>query len=816
MYNRLSDKLLFDYFMLHSTRKEDIYCTVPFYLSEEEYKQFRESSEVINKLVFKIMTNITTEFKDFQEYMPSFKYKEEIINLKRPMDSVFWVRYDGFLRADGGVFYSEFNYDKPCAEREILATGDMKVHKNINTDYRIKLKTAFKGLLERQPVKERYRIALLSDPCHYEETNLMFLLMKELSLQSVEFVLVGPKNLNVIENTVYAFEKPVDIIIRLFPTEFSHEINHFDKILEAFENYKVDIVNDPRVIIGQCKSLYTYLWMLIEAKDSRVTEEEAKAVRASLPYTEEFNQSKIEEALKHKDRLVLKPVYGRYSIDVFIGTLLSDKEWIESIKYALESEKSFILQEFCKIKSSEAYYTLDGNFVFPTKAFGNVGCFMLHHELSGSCVRWSTDYLTTDEYTWITPIGIKSDDININKLQYSEETRKALWNKVTERAMFEADFTGRYARRIQYIGLEYISLSKKKYLELVEASEKLAEIMHRTQNVLFENLDYFADILGIIDLKDIIRHRHTEEFLFLGRMDWALDCSGELKLLEINSETPAGLAESLFVDSIIAEELRVDLEQSNKVLKEKIVSQFSRIINDYSRSNPIKTIGLLSSTYYEDWYTVNSLYKILRDLPYDFIVGSIYDCKVSSAGKWSLHGKELDAIYRYYPLDWFDKEDMKDKKEALKNTLSINPPHTIVSQSKAFFAVMYELLKQGFYEAAEKEAIIKYIPKTSFDVKELETFDYIVKPILSREGDGVVLACELKEQPDENHVYQERVNTLGLDYGVYDSFGRTEEVLYPILGVYIAGTSYGGMYARLGEFVTSNSCIYTPVFVKEI
>jgi glutathionylspermidine synthase len=815
MYSKLSDKLLFDYYMMHSTRKEDVYCTVPFYLSKEEHHQFKYTSETLNKLVFRIMSNITTSFKDFQEYIPDFKYRNEIINLKRPLSQVFWVRYDGFLRANGGVFYSEFNYDKPCAEREILATGDMEAYNNINSEYRYRLLQTLNSLIERQPKKQKYRIALLSDPCHYEETHVMFLLRKELELDNIEFVLVGPKNLYVMHNVVHAFDKPIDIIIRLFPAEFSHEINDFDKILQAFEDYKVDIVNDPRVIIGQCKNLYTYLWKLINSKDDRLSAKEIEAVASSLPYTEEFHKSKIEYVLKNKSKLVLKPVYGRYSIDVFIGSLHTEEEWEESVKYALESEKPFIIQEFCEIKASDTYYTMDGNFIFPTTAFANIGCFMLNDDFSGICVRWSSDYLTTDEYTWITPIGVKDSSVNISRLNISGEIRKNLWNKITERAMFEADFTGRYAKSLEYVGLDYITLSKEKYNELGKASEKLAEIMNRTQDVLFNNMDNFASILGVSNLKEVISSRYTEEFLFLGRMDWAIDYSGNLKLLEINSETPAGLVESLFVDNIIVEEINIDLYSANKILKNNILFQFKKIIDDYSKTQDIRTIGLLSSTYYEDWYTINSLYKILKELPYEFVVGSIYDCKVSDSGKWSLYGTELDAVYRYYPLDWFDKEDMVDKKESLKSTLSINPPHTIISQSKAFFAVMYELLKQGFYEEDERKVIIKYIPKTSFNVEELGTYDYIVKPILSREGDGIALACELQKKPDENNVYQERVHTLSVEYCVHDNLEDTHQMFYPIFGAYVTGTRFAGIYTRLGKFITGNLCVYTPTFIKD-
>jgi glutathionylspermidine synthase len=127
---------------------------------------------------------------------------------------------------------------------------------------------------------------------------------------------------------------------------------------------------------------------------------------------------------------------------------------------------------------------------------------------------------------------------------------------------------------------------------------------------------------------------------------------------------------------------------------------------------------------------------------------------------------------------------------------------------------MYELFDQGFYNEEESYLITKYIPKTSLDVEKLETYDYIVKPILSREGRGIDLAFELKDMPDENHIYQERVHTLNVDYTVHDNIGEFKDVLYPIFGAYVTGTEFAGIYTRLGKFVTQNLCVYTPAFIE--
>lgn len=812
MYEKLSDKFLFQYFMLHSKRKDNIYSKNPFYITNEEYRQFVDTSIVLNGLVLRIINNINSTFSDFIEYIPDFKYKEQILNLKRPFQNVFWVRYDGFLKKDGGIFYSEFNYDKPCAEREILITGDMKVYNNINAEFRDNLKHALKCVIERQPKKEMYRVALLADPCHYEEELLTFLLKSELEHDNVKFIRVGPKNLCVKDDEVMAFNKKIDVILRLFPTEFSCEINDFNKILHAFDMGRVDIINDPRVIIGQCKNLYTYLWKLVENKDSRLLKEEISTILKTLPYTKSFDKLHKEYIFRHKDEIVIKPVYGRYSEDVFIGNMYSQDEWIEVYEYVKNCNKPFIIQDFCQIRQSDTFYSPDGNFLFPVKAFANIGCFLIEGKFSGAAIRWSDGYLTEDENTFITPIGVKSDVIKIKAIDV--KNRKNLWNKVTERAMFEADFTGRYAMNNEYISLDYVELRRQKYEELVYATEKLSQILDKTQNIVLDNIEYFADILGIRELKGIAKDRFTNEFVFLARMDWAIDFSGNLKLLEINSETPAGLVESMFLDKIIIEELNISKESSNETLKEKIIRQFKKIIEDYKSTHIIKTIGILSSTYYEDWYTANAVYKIVKDLPYEFVIGSIYDCKVSENGKLSLFGKELDAVYRYYPLDFFKKENIGHLMGALKNTLSINPVHTIVSQSKAFFAVMYEFLKQGLYNDEEKKAILKYIPRTSVEVGELNTFDYIIKPVLSREGIGVKFACELKELPEENYIFQERVEILNLEQNVYSNMGKKRDSVYPIIGTYITGKEFAGIYTRLGKLVTGNTCMYAPTFIK--
>lgn len=154
--------------------------------------------------------------------------------------------------------------------------------------------------------------------------------------------------------------------------------------------------------------------------------------------------------------------------------------------------------------------------------------------------------------------------------------------------------------------------------------------------------------------------------------------------LELNAETPAGLVESIGIAEIIKKELNIQHENPNVFMKVQIKAQFSKILEEYKRVKEIHTVAILCSTYYEDWYNAKAVYDIVEGLPYDMVMGNISDVQVQDE-KIYLYGHPIDAVFRYYPLDWFLKEGRKDVLEALQlNTLSINPPHTIITQSKAF------------------------------------------------------------------------------------------------------------------------------------
>ena len=181
-----------------------------------------------------------------------------------------------------------------------------------------------------------------------------------------------------------------------------------------------------------------------------------------------------------------------------------------------------------------------------------------------------------------------------------------------------------------------------------------------------------------------------------------------------------------------------------------------------------------------------------------------------------LYGNKIDAIYRYYPLDWFCfDEDMKKFLDPLsKKEYLINPGHTLITQSKAFFAVLYEVIGKGILSKEEEKIIRTYIPYTTLERDSKLSADYLAKPYLSREGNGI-LDSFAELSPEEEYIFQDRVNVRPLRMDIYSSLNKKEKLQFPVLGIYITGDKPSGIYTRMGEFITDSTAKYIPLYLNK-
>jgi len=814
----LTEKILFDYYMISSIRENEIHSPFPFYLDKELFEAMVSSAEILNAVICRI---INTKFKNSDELpfiMGKFMLDKEILSIQCPVSPFFWVRYDAFVRADGGIFFSEVNYDKPCAQREIAISDMLGPHNNPSANFRNAFYENFKSLSKDAfATNPKPTVVILVSPNHNEEIHLAHFYMDLLKDLNLEFVIASTDNIRVKDNQVFAFDKPIDIILRQFPTEFLYEIKDIKEILRLFEEGNLLIINDPRAIIAQTKSLFAYLWELVDADDLFLSQLEKATIKETIPYTTIFDKSKINDLFLNKNRYVIKAVYGRYSEQVYIGTMLSDEEWKLIINDVCESEDLHIIQEFCPIKKDEVLRFNGENFENKT-AFGNFGIYLSNNKYCGSCIRWSPNYLSEDESVWVSPVGVS--DRNIHIFQFvADHNYNSIFGKINDTAAFEFGFTGGYTGAQQSFSLDALILEEATFDEIKEATNKLANLFYKTTKHVQQNGAILCPVLGIAEeLIPLVSQQLQNTLSFLGRFDFVFDNIGRLKLLEFNAETPAGIIESIGLNSLIKDTVKIPYNNPNENMAQQLRSEFSRIIDTYKSNTTIHDIGFASLAYPEDFYNTKFLFDILHNRDENFVLGEISGLHITN-NKLGLYEQPLDAIYRYYPLDWlFIDECDKGLGEILKeNTLCINEPSTFISQSKAFFALVWELYKGGFYNKEENDLILKYIPYTSLNPDDFPNDDYCAKPYFEREGKGVTFSIKEVDRDfiKDEMVFQDRIPIQTVSLTIHTTVSVTQEVVYPVIGAYVIGNEFGGIYTRAGGSVTDANAIYIPTYIKE-
>ena len=177
--------------------------------------------------------------------------------------------------------------------------------------------------------------------------HLAHLYMDMLHDLPVNFVIHETENILVGDDGVVVFGSHVDIILRQFPVEKLHKIANAKKLLQLFDDGLVTIVNDPRAIVGQAKSLFAYLRRLAESGSTFLTHKERQTILNTLPYTILLEEANLNEVAAKRDKYVVKAVYSRYSEQVYIGKMMTDVQWTDCSKKLLQAANPIFCRNCC-------------------------------------------------------------------------------------------------------------------------------------------------------------------------------------------------------------------------------------------------------------------------------------------------------------------------------------------------------------------------------------------------------------------------------------------------------------------------------------
>jgi len=312
---RFTDELLFRFFMPASSREEEIFSPIPSFLDRSIFNHMVECSQVLHEISMRLLQLLAGGARFHGYALDDFPFRQEVEAIPLPLAPLFWGRYDAFCQEDGTVFFTEFNYDKPCAEREILISEALNPRGSPNSNFSRSFRQAFDEQLKSAGMEpdRPLSIAILADPCHYEEAHLAHLFMDLLAGKGRRFTLAGAMNIRVSSRCARAFGEKIDVLIRQYPTEFLYEADDCRGLLELAGEGKLLVINDPRAVLVQAKSFFSVLTTLEEQESPLLSESERAVIRETIPRTKPYDGSLRDELIALKDQVVIKSVLGRYS-----------------------------------------------------------------------------------------------------------------------------------------------------------------------------------------------------------------------------------------------------------------------------------------------------------------------------------------------------------------------------------------------------------------------------------------------------------------------------------------------------------------------
>ena len=402
----------------------------------------------------------------------------------------------------------------------------------------------------------------------------------------------------------------------------------------------------------------------------------------------------------------------------------------------------------------------------------------------------------------------------------------------------------------RYPALSPLRFDAELYDELRDVSEKLFKIFAKACRV-FQNCP--RDFMRDMDMPEkIIPYLNVPNALdlptWLARFDYVFDRNLNLKMVEINADTPCAMVESYYGNKIAADFFGAADPNGGEYEKlqnfmETIVNRVFTIKMDINTKKFSKDIFLFSCfhDYIEDYgNTMFLLNTLSHNHQCEVKFASFYDLAVADGFVQCPDFTRPKIIYRLHPMELLIEETATDNSELGILFMEgykdgkfqmMNPPEAIIMQNKGFMALIYALANTNqFFTPAEIDLINTYIPASYFakDVKKFQLNRQLIeKPIWGREGNGIkvidrnaniVLEKELEhpenvvQRDSKLKMYQEFIEqpqfTAETDYAK-DLPG------YVTLSCFMLGNRASAVYGRFSyEAIAGTEAFWVPLLMK--
>ncbi|MGH1205369.1 glutathionylspermidine synthase family protein [Bacillus paranthracis] len=372
----------------------------------------------------------------------------------------------------------------------------------------------------------------------------------------------------------------------------------------------------------------------------------------------------------------------------------------------------------------------------------------------------------------------------------------------------------------QYMSTSIKKINKKEYYDIIEATDLVKTIFQRIYEYLLKSYEGFLQLKLPTELWEVTRIHYEGLFSYFTRFDFIVT-NGEIKLIEINADTPTGYLEPSVANQVLCDHHNVI---NPNCLEEKLHKAWNKIITDYQ----LKPNDLIHFTSYdwheEDFQTVKFIQQHCPQ-PNDYV--GIQSIVVKDDGLYTPGGIKIEYLYRLYPLEYLlDDKDSSGKRIGLifldhianGRVKIINPPSAFLIQNKGVLALIWQLHEQNQWFTEQEHAIIeKYFLPTYFSKDKFEEndIDYVKKATLGREGGGVSIINQGKEVAadktpyyDQQHkIYQKYIEMPDCTIDTWDG----EYTGKLLIGSHLIGGEAAGLFLRVGEKITGNLSMFIGI-----
>ena len=398
-------------------------------------------------------------------------------------------------------------------------------------------------------------------------------------------------------------------------------------------------------------------------------------------------------------------------------------------------------------------------------------------------------------------------------------------------------------------------VTRKQIEEVRQVSGALYGIFAKAVRRAMECSDSFMDDMEIPEkLRKYLHGGNAMKDLptWISRFDYVIDeKTGAIHMVEINADTPCAEIEAYYANGVAARYFGKENPNAFEMngLRSFLLDVYLRCCGHMS-GRQLEEHPILFSCfhdYIEDMGTTRFLMNAMKEaVPEDvrshILFESFYNLAVMEDGSLALpDGRTVSFLYRMHPMEILIEEKADQDGSSLGELMMegygagrfhmMNPPESIIMQSKGFQALLYALMEDhAFFSEKEREIIRTYIPpcffQRDFRPDEKSPSQWIRKPIWGREGRGIdiinekgeILYRKEVEDPEDvvcrdsesslvhQFIPQQKIVTK-TDVGILEG--------YVTLSCFMLGDRPSAIYARFSEEkIAGNEAYWIPVLYE--